>query len=49
MNDDLPFIWRKNYRNEMASPERLLEMAHEKASQYLSRAAELNRSNQRKR
>jgi hypothetical protein len=39
MNDDLPFIWRKNYRNEMASPERLLEIAHEKARQYLSRAA----------
>jgi hypothetical protein len=38
MNDDLPFIWRKNYRNEMASPERLLEIAHEKARQYLSRA-----------
>ena len=39
MNDDVPFIWRKNYRNEMASPEQLLEIAHEKARQYLSRAA----------
>jgi hypothetical protein len=39
MNDDVPFIWRKNYRNEMASPEKLLEIAHEKARQYLSRAA----------
>jgi hypothetical protein len=41
MNDDVPFIWRKNYRNETASPERLLEIAHEKARQYLSRAAEV--------
>lgn len=37
MNDDVPFIWRKNYRNETASPEKLLEIAHEKARQYLTR------------
>jgi hypothetical protein len=42
MNDDVPFIWRKNYRNETASPERMLEIAHEKARQYLSRAAEVD-------
>jgi len=32
MNHDLPFIWRKNYRNEMASPERLLEIGARKGS-----------------
>ena len=31
MNENVPFIWRKNYRNETASPEKLLEIAHEKA------------------
>ena len=48
MNDELPYIWRKNYRNEAASPEKVLENAHEKACQYLSRAAKINESNQRK-
>jgi len=49
MNENVPFIWRKNYRNKAASPEKLLENAHEKARQYLSRAAEINASRQRKR
>jgi hypothetical protein len=47
MNENVPFIWRKNYRNEAASPEKLLENAHEKARQYLSRAAKINESSQR--
>ena len=38
MNEMVPYIWRKNYRNEAASPERVLEIAHETARQYLSRA-----------
>ena len=49
MNDNVPFIWRKNYRNEAPSPEKVLENAHEKALQYLSRAAAINESRQRKR
>ena len=49
MKDDLPYIWRKNYRNEATSPEKVLENAHEKARQYLSRAAAINESRQRKR
>jgi hypothetical protein len=32
MNENVPFIWRKNYRNEAASPEKALENAHEKAA-----------------
>lgn len=48
MNDNVPFIWRKNYRNEAASPEKVLENAHEKARQYLSRAAETIESSQGK-
>ena len=47
MNENVPFIWRKNYRNEAASPEKLLENVHEKARQYLSRAAKINQSTQR--
>jgi hypothetical protein len=35
MNQHVPFIWRVNYRNEAASPETVLEIAHEKARQYL--------------
>jgi S-adenosylmethionine:diacylglycerol 3-amino-3-carboxypropyl transferase len=46
MNENVPFIWRKNYRNEAALPEKVLENAHEKARQYLSRAVEINKSNQ---
>ena len=39
MNQKLPFIWRKYYRNEATSPEKVsLETAHEQARQYLSRA-----------
>jgi hypothetical protein len=38
MNEKLPYIWRKNYRNEAASPEKVLEIAHAKAREYLSRA-----------
>jgi len=49
MNENVPFIWRKNYRNEAASPEKALEYAHEKARQYLSRATTINESRQRKR
>ncbi|MGB8805925.1 MAG: hypothetical protein WCC93_13440 [Chthoniobacterales bacterium] len=35
MNQNVPFIWRVNYRNEAATPETFLEIAHEKARQYL--------------
>jgi hypothetical protein len=35
MNHNVPFIWRVNYRNEVASRETFLEIAHEKARQYL--------------
>jgi hypothetical protein len=49
MNENVPFIWRKNYRNEAASPEKVLENAHEKARQHLSRAATINETTQRKR
>jgi len=39
MNENLPFIWRKYYRNEAPSSEKvLLEATHEQARQYLSRA-----------
>jgi hypothetical protein len=33
----VPFIWRVNYRNEITPPEKTLEIAHEKARQYLQR------------
>jgi hypothetical protein len=33
----VPFIWRVNYRNEITPPEKMLEIAHEKARQYLQR------------
>ena len=49
MNENVLFIWQKNYRNDAASPEKVLENAHEKARQYLSRAAAINESRQRKR
>ena len=35
MNQNVPFIWRVNYRNKAASPETFLEIAHERARQYL--------------
>jgi hypothetical protein len=38
MNKLVPFVWRMNYRNDAASPEKTLEIAHEKARQYLRRA-----------
>jgi hypothetical protein len=39
MNEKLPFIWRKYYRNEATSSEKVsLETAHEQARQYLGRA-----------
>jgi hypothetical protein len=39
MNEKLPFIWRKYYRNEATSSENVpLETAHKQARQYLSRA-----------
>jgi hypothetical protein len=41
MNENVPFIWRKNYRNEAASPEKVLDVAHERARQYLGQAAAL--------
>jgi hypothetical protein len=39
MNENVPFVWRKNYHNEGDKHEGLLEIVHEKARQYLSRAA----------
>jgi hypothetical protein len=37
MNEKLPFIWRKYYRNEANLPEKeSLETAHKQARQYLS-------------
>jgi hypothetical protein len=39
MNENVPYIWRINYQNNTASPEKVLEIAHERARQYLSRAA----------
>ena len=35
MNQNVPFIWRVNYRKKAASPETFLEIAHETARQYL--------------
>ena len=49
MNENVPFVWRKNYHNEGGSHENLLQIAYENARQYLSRAAEINESRQRKR
>ena len=46
MSENVPLIWLKNYRNELASPEKVLEHAHETARQYLSRALEINKSSQ---
>ncbi|HEX3341899.1 MAG TPA: hypothetical protein VHT68_22300 [Pseudolabrys sp.] len=44
MNQNVPFVWRKNYQNELASPEKVLEYAHKAATQYLSHAVEINKS-----
>jgi hypothetical protein len=38
MDEILPYIWRKNYQNRGALPEKVLEIAHEQAREYLSRA-----------
>jgi tetratricopeptide (TPR) repeat protein len=38
MNDNAPYIWRNNYRNKAKSPEKVLEIAHKQAREYLSRA-----------
>jgi tetratricopeptide (TPR) repeat protein len=37
-NENLPYIWRKNYQNNAASSEKVLEIAHEQAREYLRRA-----------
>jgi hypothetical protein len=38
MNEKLPFIWRRYYRNEATPSEKVsLLTAHEQARQYLSR------------
>ena len=39
MNENVPYIWRVNYRNNLAQPEKILEIAHRKAQEFLSRAA----------
>ena len=39
MNNHVPYIWRKNYRNNGPWPEKVLQTAHEKARQYLNRTA----------
>jgi len=39
MNNHVPYIWRKNYRNNGPRPEKVLQASHEKAQQYLNRAA----------
>ena len=37
MSNNLPFIWRRYYRNEPTPSEKvLLDVAHERARQYLS-------------
>ncbi|MGA7412200.1 MAG: hypothetical protein WBW33_17115 [Bryobacteraceae bacterium] len=35
MNEYLPFLWRKYYRNEATSSKKVLEVAPEQARQYL--------------
>ena len=35
---DVPSVWRVNYRNDAVSPKKTLEIAHEKARQYLRSA-----------
>jgi len=39
INNDVPYIWRKNYSSNGTWPEKGLQTAHEKARQYLNRAA----------
>src|SRR5215472_4372573 len=38
MNENVPYIWRKDYRNEAAPPEKVLETAHEQARAHFNRA-----------
>ena len=48
MNENLPFIWRRYYRNEAVSSEKIvLEIAHEQARRYLSRAVAAARKSMR--
>jgi hypothetical protein len=42
MNQNVPYIWRKNYRNDAPAPEKALEIAHERARKFLSRTVNLN-------
>jgi hypothetical protein len=39
MNNHVPYIWRKNYCNTGPWPEKVQRGVHEKAQQYLNRAA----------
>jgi hypothetical protein len=39
MNENVPYVWRKNYHNEASRYRELPEIAHEKARQFLNRAA----------
>jgi hypothetical protein len=48
MNENLPFLWRRYYRNEATASEKVsLETAHEQARQYLSRAVAAMRKSTR--
>jgi hypothetical protein len=42
MNQHVPYIWRKNYRNDAAAPEKMLEIAHEKARKILGSAINID-------
>ena len=35
MNENIPFIWRVIYRDEATSPEKVREIAQERARQHL--------------
>jgi hypothetical protein len=39
MNNFVPYVWRKNYSNNGPWLEKVLQTAHERARQHLSRAA----------
>ena len=43
---NVPPVWRVNYRNDAASPDKTIEIAHEKARQFLRRAAWRDRAAQ---
>jgi hypothetical protein len=48
MNENLPFLWRRYYRNEATASEKVsLETAHEQARQYLSCAVAATRKSTR--